>query len=303
MKAVLRELDAAGLAYHDYVAPCQKIDFVGLTVDLKALSVRNTTKRGWRLYQALGGLLAAQGATSWALEMIIGHVVHYFALARVSLCSMRRCYDFLDRADLSFLRFSPALVREIELWKGLVFVAGEVELGLPFADTALCSDSSLKGYAVLAAQPQRNELAAAAGFPEKWRFKEVDVGVSYPGGTMRASLARPHAQEALVELPAMTGIVPGGGRRAVGGKFRTETELLEQVGRVPRLSDLWSTESEWRLIVYGAWKYDEAIHVKEARAMLLGLRHTARGVRWHGSRIVSATDSLCAALAAEKQEL
>ena len=75
---------------------------------------------------------------------------------------------------------------------------------------------------------------------------------------------------------------------------------VNHVGGVPTLAPEWSEAERWRLVCKGAWKYDESICLKEARAESVGLRHLARSALGHSCRLLSITDSLASACTFEK---
>eukprot|EP00972_Heterocapsa_arctica_P101361 14940011-Heterocapsa_arctica.AAC.1 len=54
------------------------------------------------------------------------------------------------------------------------------------------------------------------------------------------------------------------------------------------------------MVMRGGWLYKAAIHEKEARVELLGLRRVARNVNLHGLRVLSIGDNMAAVLAYEK---
>ena len=56
----------------------------------------------------------------------------------------------------------------------------------------------------------------------------------------------------------------------------------------------------WKLIVRGAWKFQDNMHLEESRVAVLSLRHTARSKSFHGCRALTIGDNLSEILASEK---
>ena len=91
-------------------------------------------------------------------------------------------------------------------------------------------------------------------------------------------------------------------REARGRPARWTRPLREVpvVGAVPMLEADWVRPDRWRAVVRGGFVFPDKIHVKEARAEVLGLRRAARNLSNHGTVLLSITDSLPAALSFEK---
>ena len=60
------------------------------------------------------------------------------------------------------------------------------------------------------------------------------------------------------------------------------TEVEEMMGAISRLPAAWGNPSRWHTIIEGNNKFTEAIHMKEGRAALMGLRRAVAGTAGHG---------------------
>ena len=74
----------------------------------------------------------------------------------------------------------------------------------------------------------------------------------------------------------------------------------EVVGLVPQLLARWVQPDRWHRVMAGAWRRPEAIHNKEARAALLGLRRAAQQPRNYGRSLLSLGDNLSEILAFDR---
>eukprot|EP00972_Heterocapsa_arctica_P001072 151169-Heterocapsa_arctica.AAC.1 len=99
--------------------------------------------------------------------------------------------------------------------------------------------------------------------------------------------------------PAVPGRVAGVSQAARRAAFVGRPHA-EVTGRVPRLPDGLLVASRWRRVVAGAWSRPAAIHNKEARAALLGLRRAAGSVWMHDSLLLSLGDNLSETLANDR---
>jgi len=193
MGRVLQELRRVGLAFHALESSARVLEFVGLEIDLERRVLRNTRKRAWRLYLALEQLIVMGGANSRVMEVVNGHLVHFFSLSRAALSAMRHVYGFVDRTESGWRRFDEQTLAELNLIKGLVFVSAEVSLDQPPCAVALVGDASLQGYSLLLTDVTAEEVEEVARYREKWRFREEEVtGRRAEEQPRRAALVRPN---------------------------------------------------------------------------------------------------------------
>eukprot|EP00971_Amphidinium_carterae_P020417 402437-Amphidinium_carterae.2 len=72
------------------------------------------------------------------------------------------------------------------------------------------------------------------------------------------------------------------------------------MGGVPEPSPEFRREELWQPVVRGAWRAPEAIHLKEARVCLLGLRRFCRHASARDCHVLTLTDNLSSALCFER---
>eukprot|EP00971_Amphidinium_carterae_P341724 6480692-Amphidinium_carterae.1 len=75
---------------------------------------------------------------------------------------------------------------------------------------------------------------------------------------------------------------------------------MEYVGKVPEPNPEFRRDEIWQPVVRGAWRAPEAIHLKEARVCLLGLRRFCRHATARDCHLLTLTDNLSSALCFEK---
>ena len=84
-------------------------------------------------------------------------------------------------------------------------------------------------------------------------------------------------------------------------RWERQWDWVPIVGAVPVLPPQVTDASRWTSLVRGAWRFTEAIHVKESRVEVLSIRRAARTVAWHGTMVLTLCHNLSCALAHEKR--
>lgn len=295
-------LTAVGLAFHELIPATQCIDYVGLTLDLMRLELRNTPKRVWRLRAATSGLMELGGCTPRMMEIYVGHVVHCFMLRPCALSCLRRAYDFLRCKEDGFRKFSPEMMKELATIRGLLIVASVLDLAAPYLEGAMCGDSSMKGYSLSYSAASLEEVQNAARLRERWRFKVVQRDaddIIDEGG-------RVSEQHAGVGIAVEAATAAGWG---VGDDDRRCSRPLARRGRktelvqacdIQELPPSWSAPGRWRRVVRGAWSRGGVIHDLEGRVVVMGLRRICRVSAAHGCRVLSLTDNMAVAMSLDR---
>ena len=81
---------------------------------------------------------------------------------------------------------------------------------------------------------------------------------------------------------------------------RRARDMVEISSVIPELPPIVENSASWSRVICGAFARPNAIHVKEARASLLGLQRAGRREEERGSVITSISDNLSEVLAADK---
>merc|ERR1712194_378662 len=104
------------------------------------------------------------------MQVINGHLVHYFSLWPYALSVMHRAYQHAYHTPLKEATpIGAELRRELCVLQGLVFVCGGVNLLTPPAGVAVCSDASKGGYAVAVSAVSPEEVRETTRYLERWR--------------------------------------------------------------------------------------------------------------------------------------
>ena len=162
----------------------------------------------------------------------------------------------------------------------------------------------MKGYALSFSSVTSSEVRETARFRERWRFEPEEEplgdGLGPDGWEPRSSRSLSCGTWSAELLDwthqASADVARQRGQRRPARWARTEFQVEKGPG-IPVLPDRFVAAGRWQRILRGGWAHGGAIHLKEVRVCLLGLRRAARTKDPHQLTI---TDSLPAALSFEK---
>ena len=157
------------LVYHEESEIGKLVEFVGYTVDLQIREIRNTSKRAWRLYRALRRLRRLGKCSSEIVEVLVGHIIHFFMFHPEAMAVLARVYDFIKLHRPGVHRFSYQLRTELEVVQGLLFVASVRALHFPAYRVVFCEYSSLHGFSMWAVSCTEHEASAVMLF-----FRQIE---------------------------------------------------------------------------------------------------------------------------------
>ena len=107
-------LGRRSLLFHDVVAPCRSLVYVGLMVDVtEPKQVRHTPSRIWRLYRSVRQVRRTGVCTSVVMEGLRGHIVFVFIIRPAALSALSHCYSFVNRRDPRMCRLSDHVLHEL----------------------------------------------------------------------------------------------------------------------------------------------------------------------------------------------
>jgi hypothetical protein len=305
----------------DHVEKTLVTDSSGITLDFRErMLARPKHRRSWRLWLALHELSKRHRLHGRLLQIVMGHLVHHFQLARSGLSIFSACYRFIADHGHHRAVMWPSVRRELRLALGLVF-AVEVDLGAPTCKEVHLGDASNAGYSLMVTSATSTEVREALRDREKWHFVESDEVV--PGSLMTESSARhgdlnlseddvqcSHYIGSSAEVPV--GLKTQYGRSCVSRKQNPKGDLFKPGKRaqdrtiirgpaIPPISQRWSMPDRWKLLTAKAWQDEsEHINLKEGRVLLMGLRRLCRSRANLGLVALSITDNLTCALVLEK---
>ena len=193
-----------------------------------------------------------------------------------------------------------------------------------------CSDATLRRYCVQCTTASFEEFKEATRFRERWRFRVREISQTLPirhadevarfgalsplGGYSRED---PEEQESSYPtegfgrsanfeevMTAYGSWLDRQGARTSRTSVRASnpkaTEVEECVGATRRLPATSGNPSRWHTVIEGNFKFKEAIHMKEDRAALMGLRRAVAGTAGHGHRFLSLRDNMSSLLAFDR---
>lgn len=170
--AVVESFNKKGIQVHEVMEGLVEWPHLGALFDGKRKVLKHKPERVWRVYLAGKATMRKKRLSGTLLRVWVGHAVHLFTLARPALTSLVVCYKFVTAADGTRLEVWPSLRREIRAVCGLLFLT-QVQLGMPVAPIAYCSDSSDFGYCLSVSQVETFKAAAEMRHRERWRFRVV----------------------------------------------------------------------------------------------------------------------------------
>ena len=160
------------------------------------------------------------------------------------------------------------MLRELEIASNMLVLV-QCNFNQTFDEVVTVSDSAVHGFAVHESVWSQDDLSKVAAFSERWRYKVL----GQHGARDRAALA------ASLHVKQQSQLADVGGAEA----------MLDPVfSEVP--SCVIQAKS-WKLLKAHRWVGTEAIHVKEARSCLWGLRRACKSVSNHNSKRLFLLDN------------
>ena len=287
----------------DHVESSQQLDGLGLHFDMEGrVVVHSKQRRAWRLWWASRSLLRRSKVHGKELQIWLGHMVHHFQVMRPCMSALSACYRFVVDHGHHRARLWPSVRKEIRHCLGLIFLV-EYDLSASTCGEVHVGDSSDYGYSLMVTEAEHLEVRQELKFRERWRFIESDEPdevvhkpldawgeeedktdlqmYHYRGTKSHAGLGinTRYGQELGKKLRLASAAVRTGVRKQSRG-----TRTLLHGPSIPDVSDKWSKEDRWNLIVAKPWDDpSEHINSKEARVALMGLRRLCRSVKNMGT--------------------
>ena len=302
--ALREELTRIGFLLHEEAEPAADYELVGRQIRGRRRCLTPRPRRMWRLWLAIDEVCQVRHIAPSQLRRLIGHLVDHFSVRRELLSCLCSVYQFVGDGLGPPRELDTAVVSELRVAQGLLALAVS-ELGRSIATVAYCSDSSMRGFALHVTDTDPQEAWGAAQYHERWRFREADPrpvpddrrdelrGALAPGseGAVLTGAFTAYAQDHLLAVPRATG---------PAALTVAEPDLVEVVGRVPRLAPSWGAPGRWRAVAVGAWRRPDKIHNLEARAAVMGLEEFCKDPANHSHVLLSLGDNMSEVLAMDR---
>lgn len=315
MDSIATRYQQLGIPFEvDQVERETTVEVLGMQFNLDDhVKVTNKGRRTWRLWLAIRAVLRRKRVHGKFLQILVGHINHFFQLCRPALSCMSSIYKFV--ADHSHHRYPmwPSVRRELKTVMGLLHVI-EFDMSAPVMEEVYVGDSSDNGYALMVSEADESEIRREIKLKEIWRFHystepvfpEVELNEDDPvfaGGTADAGFGpRTQFGEQLSEryrAAVGTKQFEAKRKRIFGQDTHPEKSLIEGPGITPVSASLLEP-SRWDLLISAAWKDpSEHINVKEA-ICLMALRRACRTKANLGKVLLVLTDNLVSALVFER---
>lgn len=274
LDAAREHLEGKGLLTHEASLSCDDVEVLGVTLDAGRRRTALTDKRYWRLEKGLEWLLQRRRTSGRVLEAFVGHMTFAGLVARGSLSCFHAIYRFIQKEYFSNVELWPSVRAELRAFKGLLPLLGS-DWVMGWSETVTASDAGPTGWGVCVSRWAPKDVARHGRVSERARFR------------CRAALpAREAAARAAVATFGLdTAEAPfGEGDLTVDPSF-------------PEIDSRLLHRSLWKVAKYGRWTFEEGILVREARALLFGLRRGARCRPVRDKRLLFLTDNMSVCLA------
>ena len=250
-----RALHDVGLETHEVEDANLLTESLGVRIDGLAKRSSVTAKRAWRLERSLRALLRGRPVTGREYEKVLGHITCHCLLRRDLFAFLQYSYDFVRR---SYNRRQPlwqCVAAEVQRMIALLPFAF-TDMSLPWSRESISVDACESGYAVMGAHLTAGEVRRFPRYDERWRFKLQEVRDQGVRG------------RALQHADVLTDVATA--RPAYDGRPPCKEALDDSFPEVP-ISTL--DPQKWHCLWAARYHMPEAMHMKEARSVLAGVRH------------------------------
>ncbi|CAK0858238.1 unnamed protein product [Prorocentrum cordatum] len=291
---LIEGFDQRGLLLHGNSVGTE-VETLGTEVSGALWKTRVTQKRFWLIRQALNGLLRRRRLTGWAVEVLVGHCTFAGLLSRGTLSVFHTVYDFMRKSHAEPRALWPEARQELEAFRGLLIFL-ESDWTLQWNDLVAATDSSLEAGAVSTTHWPRSLVAEVGRAQERTRFREP-AAVETDGADGGAPAARRGAREAALEAAGFWRDADGEWRLAEGVNDDDELAAAWEAGpSFPEVPAAGLASSRWRTKQVQRWRFDGGgILIKEARALVMGVRRIAQSVLGAACRQLILSDNMLTA--------
>ena len=269
-----RHLSSQGLPLHEVQDAVTTVECIGLELDGIELTARASQRKRDRLRAAWCQVKRKPLMSGKQLETLLGHLTYMMLLNRPTLSCFRAVYDFARVHYLTPATLWKSCYNELRMAFSMIPPL-TVRWSLPWHHTVGCSDATLFGYAVQEKSFPEYSVRAVGQWSDRWRFRwgaGDDPRARALGDVENKKASRGASAPAAPCLPAP---------RWQPAHVDSDLQVAADFPEVPHTMLL---NSDWSLIQARRYHDSEAIHMKEGRAVLFGLRRKLRQACNHDHR-------------------
>eukprot|EP00971_Amphidinium_carterae_P305868 6078462-Amphidinium_carterae.1 len=260
------------LELHDESNTTTEVDALGVSLSAEHGCVRVSTKKFFKVWNAIGQLLRKGTATGLQLQMLVGHMTFLGLIERSCLSILHAVYAFVLKNGEQKVRLWPSVIDELRAFRS-VMVLLSADWKREWSSTVLASDASEYGWGVCSATWAPAQVARVGRILERSRYKKAVSGY----GPRELALRDPLGLEHLESCTRDEHFPP------------VPCHLLQ--------------EDSWRVARWGGWgtrHRQEHIGELECRALLCAVQHAVYASEGQPRRILHLVDNLGVGLCMER---
>ena len=270
---IVNDLKELGFEIHEEEGPSELFLTLGGEVDGVTGVVRPTRQRIWNVIYAFKHLVV-NVVSRELVQRLLGHAMVICTINRCGMGIFRKLYDFVhSQSEPRLLNRSE--LKEVRMFIGLVpLLSGDMRK--QWSSQVTATDASPEGFGIVVRDLDVTSVKQIGQWQERWRFKRLPVEEWCPR------------------------------RRALGQNVFLDVSTAGFVSEVVQQSEQYISNNdfpevphnilqpdEWSTVCMGKWKHvDEAITIKEGRALVLALRRLARAQWSRGHKHLILLDNL-----------
>ena len=272
-ESIVNDLKELGFEIHEEEGPSELFLTLGGEVDGVTGVVRPTRQRIWNVIYAFK-YLVAHVVSRELVQRLLGHAMVICTINRCGMSVFRKMYDFVHSLSEPRL-LNKSELKEVRMFIGLVpLLSGDMRK--QWSPQVTATDASPEGFGIVVRDLDVTSVKQIGQWQERWRFKRLPVEEWCPR------------------------------RRALGQNVFSDVSTAGFVSDVVQQSEQYISNNdfpevphnilqpdEWSTVCMGKWKHiDEAITIKEGRALVLALRRLARAQWSRGYKHLIFLDNL-----------
>ncbi|CAK0853814.1 unnamed protein product [Prorocentrum cordatum] len=266
--------EKAGFHVHEIERVSTSLDIIGVHLDGERKVVTLSAARAWRIYAGLHAFVRRGRCTGREMRAILGHLCFAFLLRRPCLSCIAAAFAFAESAGNDCENIWPSVKRGLLIAAAILpLVYADISAG--WLHQVVATDASTTGLGVCVAEWPTHAIQLAGPHDERWRFKKDPQ--------------RKHREVALAGYDVAEPPVDRDDNLTVD----SDESAWLAVGDFLDVEPAAVKEARWAVVAKRpCGSHMGAIHVKEARGAMLGLKHVVRRGRWRHRKVLTLADNM-----------